>query len=698
MSAPHPRDEVDWTRDPLPVRQPGGWLNTRVSITETWAAVRKERKAAAARYYEKHGGPPEAGNTYTTHTSTTTSTTSIDAYNAYNNENYNARVPQIDTNKHLDAPALPAFTYKEPLYTGATRFTRPTSSGSDSSAASTVSNQPRPFRRRKEYPFVKRWLESNTLEEYRAACAAAAAEKAAEFEEEQKLKEQFAREQLVRDQPTEEQHFGKYSVDEQRVEDQYTQEQYGEEFTGEQNTGEQYTGEQYAEQEHIQEDHTGEQHAEEQCAGEEHIEDQAVGEQDVQEQHFEKQRVNEPAFPQQTVEEQRTERELSDWNLDSDFDTELTVSSRLNVRYMPDESPRDTLRKLSRVLSQSPAPRMAAMEWQPPKSPEAKMEIADPVPEKAPTLITTETNSQKSPEKVTVVQNPAPKTAPIPEPVPVTLPRAVTATIEDSTLDAFESFQEQTSSIRPTTFEQYFAMQVAERERLIDEAVRVRMNDKLNYTKHGLREAKRGIGRLDDFISSMPPVPATPTASKPCGCHSASRSIEEPDFNNTLIECSFKIKSPQWSQLYTTTIEPRTTGRFAGMGESRNWKFTWLGLILAFFAFFATWFVAESAMCAVYCHPKYASKNTWHPSDPFFPWAIPTKLDQWTGKVASGTARKIKDSFDNFRDPEGLRYKWKGHPKNAYLGANDWWGGKSHPAGYYKEKDVGIETDYEVYD
>jgi len=58
--------------------------------------------------------------------------------------------------------------------------------------------------------------------------------------------------------------------------------------------------------------------------------------------------------------------------------------------------------------------------------------------------------------------------------------------------------------------------------------------------------------------------------------------------------------------------------------------------------------------------------DTWSPEDPFFPWAIPTKLDQWTGKVASGVWGDVYERYERLRGPRKRVYR--GGP----LGGPDW--------------------------
>lgn len=246
------------------------------------------------------------------------------------------------------------------------------------------------------------------------------------------------------------------------------------------------------------------------------------------------------------------------------------------------------------------------------------------------------------------------------------------AGIEDSTLDNFETVflheAAATRSMRRNSETENFidqlyldkdlAFSVAARERAVDRATMARMDRKLRNTTSSLRETGHGLERLHDKVATAIPSPCKKPKDHDDG-HYIRLEVKLP---------RLWINNPE---------QPPARGRFAFLG-SRNWKFTWLGLILFLFSL---WFVTESAMCEVYCHPKYASRNTWKYTDPFFPWAIPTKLDQWTGTVVSTAAYKAKGSYDDWKDPHGLRYQR--HP-NVQYGANDWWLGRGYPIGMVK--------------
>ncbi|POS82683.1 hypothetical protein EPUL_006574 [Erysiphe pulchra] len=180
-----------------------------------------------------------------------------------------------------------------------------------------------------------------------------------------------------------------------------------------------------------------------------------------------------------------------------------------------------------------------------------------------------------------------------------------------------------------------------------------RMKRMLGSASHSFHDMKNCLQRLEQQVTSTSPIDKTTTT--------AERLKDKNDCN--AIPIVSLISS--WLYIRVPSSRPEPTRLF----RDRNWKFTWLGLTLLIFLL---WYITELAMCRVFCHPKYSNKNTWQPSDPFFPWAIPTKLDQWTGRLISGGVETI---LDLFRDSTRTN-QW---PTHLYSGF-DWWEGRSGPA------------------
>jgi hypothetical protein len=244
------------------------------------------------------------------------------------------------------------------------------------------------------------------------------------------------------------------------------------------------------------------------------------------------------------------------------------------------------------------------------------------------------------------------------------------AQIDDSTLLDFDALLEAEaaapSDLNNTTIldpiidleynERGLPLTRQEIERRIEKLTLDRMNQSLKNTSTSIRDARHGIERLEHQVSSSAPGKYT-----------------QEDQNLYI-----KLPIPRlW-----TSLPPENPGM------KRRWKFTWLGFILSIFL---AWYISESAMCAQFCHPTESRVSNWHPSDPFFPWAIPTKLDQWTGKVVSGSV----NSLFGIEYPRTWSKVWSeilgpdwDRRYSVYNGptARDWYGGRNGPVGIKKDE------------
>jgi hypothetical protein len=242
--------------------------------------------------------------------------------------------------------------------------------------------------------------------------------------------------------------------------------------------------------------------------------------------------------------------------------------------------------------------------------------------------------------------------------------RRIQGQSEDNTLEDFNALLEAEAAIEGNTTlrepildleynEHGLPLSQKEIERRIELKTFDRMNQSLKATSSGLRDARLGIERIEQKVSS-------------------SIEIAQPS------EVKDPIPKPD---------------------QQPSWKFIWFRFILSLLAI---WCVSELAMCAQFCHPKNSRVNTWQPSDQFFPWAIPTKLDQWTGEVVSSGLGSLASAVGFKGEWEwdlGLFDKvplgYKGGPINC----NDWWLGRSGPVGImpdYKEKGGGSFDDDEM--
>ena len=245
--------------------------------------------------------------------------------------------------------------------------------------------------------------------------------------------------------------------------------------------------------------------------------------------------------------------------------------------------------------------------------------------------------------------------------------------VDDSTLDDLEFLEngapaEMTETVKSTPDVEYtdsrHPLSQKEIDRRIEEIMLERMNKSLKATTTSIRDARKGIERLEEQVSS------------------SFISVAQP-LPSDIMYINVKLPIPK---LWVTQTPPKA-------GMKPTWKLTWIGLILSLLTL---WYVSESAMCAQFCHPKNSRVNTWQPSDPFFPWAIPTKLDQWTGEIVSTSISNVADAF-------GLKGGWDlGIPavpqgyKGGPIGVSDWWLGRDRPVGIKSERDGSSFSDDET--
>jgi len=232
--------------------------------------------------------------------------------------------------------------------------------------------------------------------------------------------------------------------------------------------------------------------------------------------------------------------------------------------------------------------------------------------------------------------------------------------LQDQTLDDFANFVAEAASDHETD---------PPNEKEND--ILSRINRSMKKTSSSIRDARQGIERLEQQVSSSVAAASKNPSNietletklaqleqRVIGAGIAIRS--SPDDPDMKMHLNLKLPFPK---LWRYTSKSRLDAR-------RNWKLTWSGLLLA--AFF-TWLMVETATCATYCHPKESFVNNWSHTDPFFPWALPTKLDQWTGGLFSSAIGDILDMHDG--------------SNNGPYSANDWWMGRDGPVGIVNDND-----------
>lgn len=226
--------------------------------------------------------------------------------------------------------------------------------------------------------------------------------------------------------------------------------------------------------------------------------------------------------------------------------------------------------------------------------------------------------------------------------------------IEDSDTDFFEAAKEEIGLGKKKVADNFMDLEykkpnlhfnVESKGQRPDQSMIESMNRKLKNASHSIHDAQQGIERLEKQVSSS----------------SITQDVRVSYDNYQKL---FRLP-----RLYINVPLPRPE-QPSGLFQNRNWQLTWFGLI---FLCLSVWFITELTFCDVYCHPKYSSENKWHPSDPFFPYAIPTKVDQWSGRLFSRSIKRIFNQWDSAKFAQQRR------PKQPYSGY-DWWVGEPGPA------------------
>lgn len=157
-----------------------------------------------------------------------------------------------------------------------------------------------------------------------------------------------------------------------------------------------------------------------------------------------------------------------------------------------------------------------------------------------------------------------------------------------------------------------------------DLAAYERMSKSLATSLHGIRDAKKGMERLEDLTSKQHQTEKAgiPTKHTESHTHEHDHSVQCPD-------CTTH-PNPK-----ATTYVHLPVPRFYKTKPS--FRLTPLGLIALLFSL---WYAFESGMCAMYCSPTscVSPPCVWSIDDPSFGTALPVKIDQW---VTGGAGRVV---------------------------------------------------------
>jgi hypothetical protein len=192
--------------------------------------------------------------------------------------------------------------------------------------------------------------------------------------------------------------------------------------------------------------------------------------------------------------------------------------------------------------------------------------------------------------------------------------------IEDSTLDDFDDLLAQQGAILPILEEPIEAKDIKLEGPELDEILSReqeleaydRMSRSLKTGLEGIKEAKKGIERLEDKVAHAETKPATKPAE----------SLH--DHTTYDASCAVCVSRSSDSMIaYVRLPVPRL------WYWQPRFKFTLSGLLVLLVSI---WWSAESTMCFMFCKPSYCEAGrpcNWSYEDPVWGQSLPVKIDQW---------------------------------------------------------------------
>ncbi|OIW35003.1 hypothetical protein CONLIGDRAFT_566384 [Coniochaeta ligniaria NRRL 30616] len=218
--------------------------------------------------------------------------------------------------------------------------------------------------------------------------------------------------------------------------------------------------------------------------------------------------------------------------------------------------------------------------------------------------------------------------------------------IEDSTLDDLDGFfasqdmgpdtasPDQVAEPDPVKIET-----IETQESLTDQKNSKAIN-RIGRSLESIRTARKGIERLEDEVSKAK------EAGHKVAVPKAEMSDPQPHVHSDHIASTCPIclaQSPSSMVAYVHIPLPRLWRR------QPTFRLTFLGFIVSILSL---WYLAESTMCALYCKPQYCYPGkpcNWSYDDPFWGYAIPVKLDQWTtGGQGRVLVQKVKPEISDW--------------------------------------------------
>ncbi|KAK4547619.1 hypothetical protein LTR36_000576 [Oleoguttula mirabilis] len=162
----------------------------------------------------------------------------------------------------------------------------------------------------------------------------------------------------------------------------------------------------------------------------------------------------------------------------------------------------------------------------------------------------------------------------------------------------------------------------AERDRRQEDLAMEAMNKHLRAARTSIKDANRGLRRVENRIETAQTVPpAASASSNATGPAPLPRPTISENGKTVCDACGGTYYGSVWKALWT---EFRSCFYSWDPPPSSRLRFTWLGLMcLSTLA----WYLLESVLCAYYCHRLYGSSMVGYGVDmnaPRFPFVIPT--------------------------------------------------------------------------
>jgi len=199
--------------------------------------------------------------------------------------------------------------------------------------------------------------------------------------------------------------------------------------------------------------------------------------------------------------------------------------------------------------------------------------------------------------------------------------------IEDSTLDDLEGFFAAQDKSPDTTSADQDAkpdpvkIEITETQDSLTDQKNSKAINRIGRSLESIRTARKGIERLEDEVSKAKEVGHKAPVTSPEMAHTHHHIHSD----HAASTCPICLSQPPSNIVaYVHVPVPRLWRR------SPTFRVTFLGFVVSILSL---WYVAETTMCALYCKPEfcYAGKPCrWTYDDPFWGYAIPVKLDQWT--------------------------------------------------------------------